>query len=71
MKHGTRDFDYADSPEHVAVILRNAAQRMREDAAELAASWFDPNAGKVWEDFARILERAAASCERARQRRGV
>ena len=67
----SQDLSDADSPERVAIILRNAAAAMSEAPAELSAAWQDMNAGKVWADFARILERAADSCERARQRRGV
>jgi acyl-CoA reductase-like NAD-dependent aldehyde dehydrogenase len=54
-----------DTPEKVAEVLRRAAQRFYESAGELESAWQDKNAGKVWERMARILERAADSCEGA------
>lgn len=58
-----------DLPDRVADILREAAQAYRESQSELASAWTDPNAGKVWGDFATILERAAESCDKAYARR--
>lgn len=54
-----------ETPEEVSVILENVATLYRESQGELSSAWQDPSAGKVWEDFARILERAAESCRKA------
>lgn len=59
------------APHQVALTLRRAVDSYREGAAELQTAWQDPNAGKCWEDFAGILERAADACEKARTSRGV
>ncbi len=56
-----------DNPEKLPGLLRLAAQRFYESAGDLESAWQDKNAGKVWERFARILERAADSCEKAIQ----
>lgn len=53
-----------ETPEQVAQVLRKVAQQYRESAGDLAASWGDPQAGKCWEKFADILDRAAASCDK-------
>lgn len=64
------DYDLdIDAPEKLAPQLRAIADHYRESAAELASAWCDPSAGKVWEDYARILDRAAASAERAYSKR--
>jgi len=60
-----------DAPEKVPNVLRAAAEQFYEAEGELSAAWGDPQAGKIWTDFARILERAADSMDKARQRRGV
>jgi hypothetical protein len=54
-----------ESPEQLPAVLRLAAQRFNESAGELESARQDTNPGKVWERMARILERAADSCERA------
>jgi hypothetical protein len=54
-----------DVPEKVPAVLRAVAQRYYESAADLQAAWQDKHAGRVWREFAQILERAAASCDRA------
>lgn len=59
------------APHQVAIALRRAADNYRSGATELQTAWQDPNAGKCWEDFAGILERAADACEKARAKRGV
>lgn len=61
----------ASFPHEVASLLRGIANTYNEAASELQSAWQDPQAGKVWEDFARILNRAAASCELACTKRGV
>lgn len=57
------DLDQA-APEDIAKVLRNAAQKFSESQSDLQAAWGDPQAGRIWVKFAKILERAAASCER-------
>ena len=61
----------ASAPEHVEQILRNIADSFNEATTELSAAWQDQNAGKVWADFARIMERAAEQCAKARAKRGL
>lgn len=56
------DLDQSD-PAHVAGILRAAAERYREAHTELAASWQDKNAGRIWSRIATILDRAARSVD--------
>jgi len=58
-----------DSPEKVPEVLRVTAQEYYETVGELQAAWGDKNAGKIWEDFAKILERAANSCDKALEKR--
>ena len=65
------DFAEASAPEHVEQILRNVADTFNEAATELSAAWQDNSAGKCWADFARIFERAAEQCAKARAKRGV
>jgi len=57
------DLDQA-TPEDIPVVLCNAAARFNEAHTELQACWGDSQAGRIWARYARILERAAASCER-------
>lgn len=57
------------TPEEVPDVLRRAADHYRESQGELSSAWQDENAGKVWADFATILDRAAQSCERAISKR--
>jgi hypothetical protein len=57
------------TPEEVPAILEAIANHYRESAGELASVWQDGNAGKVWGDFATILDRAAYSCRKAISRR--
>lgn len=54
-----------DIPEKLPAALRRAAERYRESASELHSAWQDRNAGRVWSEFARILDRAADSADRA------
>jgi hypothetical protein len=60
------------TPDDVPVVLETVANHYRESASELASAWQDRTAGKVWEDIARILDRAAESCRKSiRNRLGV
>jgi hypothetical protein len=62
------DLDVA-TPDEVPAILESIADHYRESASELSSAWQDGNAGKVWGDFATILDRAAKSCRKAISRR--
>ena len=62
-------FDVA-TPEEVAVVLETVANYYRESAGELQGAWQDANAGKIWGDFAAVLDRAARSCRKALEKRG-
>lgn len=57
------DLDAPDSPEDVPHVLRNAADMMRAQAADLAASWQDRQAGAPWQMIAAELDRAAKRIE--------
>lgn len=68
--------DYTDhynmdvpTPEDVPLVLETVADHYRESADELSGAWQDRNAGKVWADFATILDRAAESCRKAISKR--
>ena len=65
--------DLADcvAPEEVEPMLRRIADMFNEAATELSSAWQDNQAGKVWGDFARIMERAADQCAKARPKRGL
>jgi hypothetical protein len=58
------DLDCA-SPDDVPVILERIAAHYRDSSTELSSAWQDESAGKVWQDFASILERAAIGCRKA------
>jgi hypothetical protein len=58
----------ADVPEKVAPVLREAAQKFNESAAELQAAWQDALAGTVWTAIAKILEGAADKVDSAVKR---
>ena len=62
------DLDVA-TPEKVPAILEAIADHYRESAGELSSAWQDGNAGKVWGDFATILDRAAESCRKVISKR--
>ncbi len=49
------------TPEDFPAVLETVAEHYRESQGELSSAWQDTNAGKVWGDFANILERAAKS----------
>lgn len=63
------DLSNVSSPDEVPEILRAAAQEYYDAESELQTAWQDRNAGKIWGDFARILERAAASMDGAIRKR--
>lgn len=54
-----------NAPNQLADVLREAADAMRESRASLQIEWCDEDAGRVWEELAKILDRAAASTDRA------
>lgn len=58
------------SPEELPQVLRRAADVFRESHEQLKLTWQDPTAGLVWVKFAQILNRAAASAEKAVERLG-
>ena len=62
--------DIAD-PRHLPDVLRAAAEAYMQSALDLPVYHGDPSAGKVWRDFATILERAARSCDAALEKRGL
>ena len=57
------------TPEEVPSILDAVADHYRESAITLMGAWQDDSAGKVWGDFATILDRAAESCRKAISKR--
>ena len=57
------------TPEEVPIILETVANYYRESQGELSSAWQDKSAGKVWADFARILDRGAESCRKAIKQR--
>jgi hypothetical protein len=59
------NFLAVSSPEELPQALRRAADVFRESHEDLKLAWQDPTAGLVWAKFAEILDRAAASAEKA------
>jgi hypothetical protein len=59
----TTDLQDAQTPEDVALILRNAAQHYRESEGDLAAVWGDPQAGRVWRKVANRLDSCAQAAD--------
>lgn len=53
------------APDDVPAILERIAEHFRQSSTELSSAWQDDSAGKVWQDMASILERAAGACRRA------
>jgi hypothetical protein len=60
-----------DVPEKLAPVLRKAADTYRESYGELQSAWQDKAAGRIWDRFAVILERAAEACECAMKKEGL
>lgn len=58
------------APDRVPIVLETVADFYRESADELASTWQD-GSGAIWNDFAIILDRAAAACRKAMERRGL
>ena len=59
----TTDLNEPYAPSLIPGVLRRAADKMREQQAELAASWGDKNAGKDWLVVAKELDAAAKRIE--------
>lgn len=55
----TTDLIHAHSIPSAVKIMREIAQRYREDAERIAADWSDKNAGKQWTLLANDLDRTA------------
>lgn len=53
------------SPDQLSDVLRRAADAYLESAADLQADWQDGNAGRVWIELARVLNRAADAADKA------
>jgi hypothetical protein len=53
------------SPDQVSRVLRDAADAFNQSASDLASTWQDDNAGRVWLELAKILESAADRADRA------
>jgi len=53
------------SPDQVSRVLRNAADAFNQSASDLASTWQDDGAGRVWTELAKILESAADRADRA------
>lgn len=59
----TTDLNEPGAPEHIPGVLRRAATKMREQAAELRSAHQDRHAGAPWLVIAAELDRAAARIE--------
>lgn len=59
----TTDLNDPADPADIPAVLQRAADRMDEQAAELAASWQDKTAGQPWRIIAAELRHAAARIE--------
>jgi hypothetical protein len=53
------------SPDQVSRVLRDAAGAFNQSASDLASTWQDDGAGRVWLELAKILESAADRADRA------
>ena len=60
----TTDLNEPASPEGVPDVLRYAAEKMYEQAAELRSAWQSGTAGDPWTMIAVELERAADRIKR-------
>lgn len=59
------DLNAVGNPEQVAMLLRKAADEYRESCLRLQSDWQDEAAGKVWDELAKVLDKAADSCDKA------
>ena len=59
------------APHLVPVVLRKAADAYRQSREDLASTWQDKTAGRVWEKFAAVLEVAANRCEKILKDEGL
>lgn len=57
------------TPDEVPAVLETAADHFRQSAADLAANWQDRDAGRCWEDFAKILDKAAIAARKVLRNR--
>lgn len=64
MNDKSMDLDVA-TPTQVAQVLRAAADKFNESMGELQSAWQDEQAGRVWGEFAKILNRAADQADKA------
>lgn len=55
----TTDLNDPTAPDGVPDVLRAAANKMREQSAELNSAWQEGGAGRPWDMIADELERAA------------
>jgi len=53
------------SPDQLAKVLRDAAQAYAESSFDLASTWQDENAGRIWRELAKILDTAANRADTA------
>lgn len=59
MTNRSTDLNDPATPEDIPQIMRNAAQKMREQTGELQSAWQDAGAGRVWTSIAKELEKSA------------
>lgn len=60
----TTDLNEPSDPDDIPDVMRRAAEKMREQAAELQAAWGDRYAGRPWKLIAKELDRAALRIEK-------
>ena len=58
------DLMQAASPIEAAAMMRQIAERYRQDAADLQVAWQDDKAGQAWEKLAGGLEKLADRVEK-------
>lgn len=57
--------DLLETPEDFCDLMAELSQLCGESESELQSAWTDPHAGRVWREFGKIADRAAASAQRA------
>lgn len=60
----TTDLNEPSAPDGIPDVLRRAAEKMCEQAAELQAAWGDRRAGRPWMLIAKELDKTAFRIER-------